>query len=137
MLRFTVGLMFVAASLLLTAWLTLHWGILPRIEQWRPQIEAQAGRALGVPVRIGRIEAHTRGWVPTFQLHDVTLLDAQQRTALQLPRVAAAISPQSLFALELRFDQLLIEGMAPADALAAAQAEIDEAIEIYNEGAFG
>ena len=110
LLRYAIGLLFVAASLLLTVWLTLHWGILPRIEQWRPQIEAQASRALGVPVRIGRIEARSSGWVPSFELHDVTLLDAQQRTALQLPRIVAAISPQSLLALELRFEQLLIEG---------------------------
>ena len=57
LLRFVLGLLFVVASLVLTAWLTLHWGILPRIEQWRPQLEAQASRALGVPVRIGAIRA--------------------------------------------------------------------------------
>ncbi|WP_298833622.1 YhdP family protein [uncultured Piscinibacter sp.] len=110
LLRYTIGLLFVASSLLLTVWLTLHWGILPRIEQWRPQIEMQASRVLGVPVRIGRIEASSSGWVPRFELHDVTLLDAQQRAALQLPRVVAAISPQSLVALELRFEQLLVDG---------------------------
>jgi uncharacterized protein (TIGR02099 family) len=110
MLRLAIGLVFVLASLLLTLWLTLHWGILPRIEQWRPQIEAQASRALGVPVRISGIVAASRGWVPSFELRDVSLLDAQQRVALQLPRVAAAISPRSLLALELRFDQLLVEG---------------------------
>ena len=38
-LKAAIGLLFVAASLVLTLWLTLHWGILPRIEQWRPQIE--------------------------------------------------------------------------------------------------
>jgi uncharacterized protein (TIGR02099 family) len=109
-LRLVLGLVFVVSSLVLTAWLTLHWGILPRIEQWRPRIEAQASTALGVPVRIGRIVASSSGWVPRFELHDVTLLDARQRTALQLPRVVAALSPQSLIAFELRFDQLLIEG---------------------------
>jgi len=109
-LRLVLGLVFVVSSLVLTAWLTLHWGILPRIEQWRPRIEAQASAALGVPVRIGRIVASSSGWVPRFEFHDVTLLDARQRTALQLPRVVAALSPQSLFAFELRFDQLLIEG---------------------------
>lgn len=109
-LKAAIGLLFVAASLVLTLWLTLHWGILPRIEQWRPQIEAQASAALGIPVRIGRIEATSSGWVPRFELRDVTLLDAQQRPALQLPRVVAAISPQSLVAFELRFEQLLVEG---------------------------
>ncbi len=110
LLRFALGLVIVAASLCLTLWLTLYWGILPRIEQWRPQIEAQASRALGVPVRIGALSAESRGWVPGFELRDVTLLDAQQRPALQLPRVVATLSPSSLWAFELRFEQLLIEG---------------------------
>ena len=110
LLRFVLGLLFVASSLVLTGWLTLHWGILPRIEQWRPQIEAQASKALGVPVRIGRISAGSSGWVPSFEFKEVTLLDAQQRPALQLPRVLASISPQSVLAFELRFEQLLIEG---------------------------
>ncbi len=109
-LKAVIGGMFVAASLVLTLWLTLHWGILPRIEQWRPQVEAQASAALGLPVRIGGIQATSSGWVPRFELRDVVLHDAQNRPALQLPRVVAAISPQSLVALELRFDQLLIEG---------------------------
>jgi uncharacterized protein (TIGR02099 family) len=95
---------------LLIAWLILHWGILPRIEQWRPQIEARASEALGIPVRIGAIEVRSGSWVPAVELRDVRLLDAQQRPALQLPRVAAALSPRSLLSFELRFAQLLIEG---------------------------
>jgi len=43
-------------SLLLIAWLTLHWGILPQAPQWRPQIEQRASKALGIPVHIGSIE---------------------------------------------------------------------------------
>ncbi len=108
--RLLLGLFLAAASLLLIAWLTLYWGILPRIEQWRPQIEVRASAMLGVPVRIGAIEVRSGGWVPAFELRDVRLLDAEQRPALQLPRVAAAVSPRSLLSLELRFEQLLIEG---------------------------
>jgi uncharacterized protein (TIGR02099 family) len=108
--RSVLGLVVLAWSLLLIGWLTLHWGILPRIEQWRPQIEARASAALGVPVRIGAIEIRSGSWVPAFELRDVTLLDGEQRVALQLPRVAAAISPKSLLSFQLRFDQLLIEG---------------------------
>ena len=59
MLRFSLGLVLVLAGLCLTLWLTVYWGILPRIEQWRPQLEAQATRALGVPVRIGAIRAES------------------------------------------------------------------------------
>lgn len=99
-----------ALGVLLIAWLTLHWAILPRIEQWRPQVEARASQALGLPVRIGAIEVRSGGWVPAIELRDVRLLDAAQRPALQLPRVSAAVSARSLLSLELRFEQLLVEG---------------------------
>ncbi|MBC7730522.1 MAG: TIGR02099 family protein [Bacteriovorax sp.] len=109
-MRFLVGAVIVIWSVLLVAWLALHWWILPHIEQWRGPIEMQASRALGVPLRIGQIEVRSSGWVPSVELREVQLLDAQQRTALRLPRVFAAISPRSLLSFELRFEQLLIDG---------------------------
>ena len=96
-------------SLLLIAWLTLHWGILNHIEQWRPEIQTRASAALGTAVQIGRIEAVTSGWMPTVHLRDVVLLDAAGRPALRLPRVSAVLSPRSLVVFDLRLDQLLIE----------------------------
>ena len=108
--RVTIAVVMVAWGLLLVAWLALHWWILPHIQQWRGPLEAQASRVLGVPVRIGRIEVRASGWVPSFELQEVLLLDARQQPALRLPRVFAAISPRSLLALELRFEQLLIDG---------------------------
>lgn len=105
-----LGLVIAVGSLLLIAWLTLHWGILPHIADWREPIEQRASRALGVPVRIGDIAVRSGGWVPSFELREVVLLDANQRPALRLPRVFAAISPRSLLSLELRFEQLLIDG---------------------------
>jgi uncharacterized protein (TIGR02099 family) len=111
-LRIAFGMLFGAWSLLLLAWLTLHWGILPRIEQWRPQIEARASQALGVPVAIGAIQVRSSGWVPAFELSDVVLKDRQQHEALRLPKVSAALSARSLLAFELRFEQLHIEGAA-------------------------
>jgi uncharacterized protein (TIGR02099 family) len=108
--RSLLGLLLLAWSLLLIAWLTLHWGILPHIQQWREPIEARASKALGLAVRIGNIEVRSSGWVPSFELREVTLLDAQNRPALHLPRVFAAVSPRSLLSLEPRFAQLLIDG---------------------------
>lgn len=102
--------LFAAWSLCLVAWLTLHWGILPRLDEWRPRIEAHASQALGAPVQIGRIEVRSSGWVPALELHEVVLRDQRGREALRLPRVAAALSVPSLLALHLRFEQLLIDG---------------------------
>jgi uncharacterized protein YhdP len=108
--RVLAGMVIAAWSLLLVAWLTLHWGILPHIQQWRPQIEERASRALGVPVRIGNIDVRSSGWIPTLELSQVELQDNRGAAALKLPRVVAALSAQSLFALEPRFEQLLVDG---------------------------
>ena len=109
-LRLLVGVLLLSWSLLLAAWLTLHWGILPRIDEWRPRIEALASRSLGVAVRIGEIQVRSRGWIPAAQLRDVVLLDRSGREALRLPEVHAALSVPSLMAFRLRFEQLLIDG---------------------------
>jgi len=108
--RVLFGLVTLAWSLLLIAWLTLHWGILPHIQQWREPIQERASKALGVPVRIGQIAVRSSGWVPALELREVVLLGVDQRPALRLPRVFAAVSPRSLLSLELRFEQLLIDG---------------------------
>ena len=107
--RVAGGVLLAAWTLALLAWLTLHWWILPRLDEWRPTIAAQAGRALGHPVQIGRIAVHSSGWVPAFVLHEVVLHDAQGREALRLPQVSAALSLPPLLAGQLRFAQLLVE----------------------------
>ncbi len=108
--RLAAGLLLLLWSLALLVWLTLHWGILPRLDDWRPRIEAQATRALGQTVQIGRIGVRSSGWVPAFDLEQVVLRDSAGREALRLPRVSAALSVTSLLALQLRFEQLLVDG---------------------------
>ena len=108
-LKLLVGVVLLLWSLLLAAWLTLHWGILPHIDDYRGRIEQLASRSLGAPVHIGAIVVRSGSWVPAAELRDVVLLDPHGREALRLPRVAAALSVPSLLALQLRFEQLLID----------------------------
>ena len=88
-------------------WGGLHGWIVPRIDELRPLLERQATLRVGVPVRICSIAAQSRGLLPTFEMHDVSLLDAQGRVALRLPRVVGTLSPGSLW--NLGFEQLFIE----------------------------
>ncbi len=90
------------------AWGALHGWIVPRIDDWRPALEREASRVLGVQVRIGAITAHSSALMPSFELSGVVLLDAQAREALRLNRVVVALSPRSL--LDLGMEQLYIEG---------------------------
>ena len=99
--------MLVVLLALAAAWGTLHGWIVPRIGDYRVQLQEQAGRALGVPVRIGTLSARSDGLIPALELGDVALLDAQGRAALSLPRVVVALSPRSLW--RFGFEQLYIE----------------------------
>ncbi len=110
LLRIGGWTVFSAWTLLLLAWLTLHWVILPRLDDWRPRLEAYVSLAVGHTVQIGGIEARSSGWVPAMALTDVRLLDARGREALRLPRVSASLSVPALLSMRLRFDQLLIDG---------------------------
>lgn len=106
--RWGLGLLLALWLLLAAAWGALHGWIVPRIGDFRPQLEAQAQRALGVPVRIAGISARSVGFFPTVELTGVALLDPEGREALRLPRVVVALSPRSL--LRLGFEQIFIEG---------------------------
>ena len=105
--RWSLGCLLALWLLLTVAWGALHGWIVPRIGEFRPQLEAQAARALGIPVRIGSIMARSEGLIPSIELSNVALLDPQGRAALQLPRVVVALSPRSL--LHWGFEQLYIE----------------------------
>ena len=94
---------------MLLAWGVLHWAILPHIDDWRPRLEQEASKSLGIQLRIGSIHVSSGGWVPALELREVRILDPQGREALRLPRVAAALSSRSLLAFHLRFEQLLID----------------------------
>jgi uncharacterized protein YhdP len=105
--RIALGLVLAFWILFAAAWAVLHGWIVPRIADFRPRLETAATQALGVPVRIGQITARSGGLIPSFELRDVTLLDAQGRAALSLPRVLAAVSPSSLW--HLGFEQIYID----------------------------
>lgn len=97
----------VTGLVLALAWASLHFWIVPRIDEFRPALERLARQSLGVPVRIGSLSAQSSGWVPSFELRDIALLDPEERPALVLPKVVVALSLRS--ALLLKLDQLVLD----------------------------
>lgn len=103
----------VAWGLAVLGWGALHVWIVPRIDQWRPDLAQWATSALGVPVEIGALHAdsgspdHPLSPVLVLTLQEVRLLDARGQPALSLPQVRLALSAGSL--LRGGFDQLVIE----------------------------
>lgn len=106
--RWLLALLLLCALLLGLGWALLHWMIVPRIDEFRPALQNLARQATGLQIEIGGLQARSRGLMPSFELNQVTLLDAQGQAALRLPRVLVAISPRSVAKLGL--EQLVIEG---------------------------
>lgn len=88
--------------------LVARYYLLPRIDDWRPDIEAAAGAALHAPVSVSRIEADWQGLNPRLSLWDVVLQDQQGRTALVLPQVEVVLSWTTLLAWQPRLHSLTV-----------------------------
>jgi hypothetical protein len=83
------------------SWIVLHGWIVPRIGEFRPRLEIEASKALGVPVRIGEITAHSQGMIPVIR---VARCDPARRPgprSVALPRLLGALSPSSIWGLGL------------------------------------
>ena len=106
-LRAIAWMMLVAGCVVGMAWAALHFWIVPRIEDFRPKLENLATQTIGVPVQMGKLLAVSSGWMPTFEIHDLALLDPEGRRALTLPKIVFAISARSV--LDLGVEQLVID----------------------------
>jgi uncharacterized protein (TIGR02099 family) len=81
---------------------------MPRIDQWRGQIEAAATQMLKRQVTIGHIESGWQGFNPRVQLTDVQLHDASGAVALTLPQVQAVMSWTSVPLLQPHLKSLVV-----------------------------
>ena len=89
---------------LLLAWLVfvglvlaLRYVVLPKVDDYQVEIEQAATRAVGQPVKIGKIAAHWRGLNPDLVLDAVEVFDAQGLPAFSLARVESVLSWQTLW----------------------------------------
>lgn len=88
---------------------TLKLWVMPKIEEYRPDIISRLSQAIGQEVTIAELQADWQGWNPRFRFRDLQIKDAKGQTVLQLPQVSATVSWRSLFALDLRLLSLDIE----------------------------
>ncbi|MFY3903309.1 DUF3971 domain-containing protein, partial [Achromobacter xylosoxidans] len=89
--------------------LGVRYWVLPRVDQWRPQIEAYASQALGARVAIGAIRADWQGLNPKLELSAVQVYDDVPEPVLSLPSVSAVLAWRSLFTLSPTLLRLRVE----------------------------
>ena len=99
-------------AVVLAACLGLRYLVLPKVDQWRPQIEHYASQAVGAPVRIGSIAADWSGLNPRLHLSAVQFYDGPDKTqpAVALPSVDAVLAWRSVLRMTPRLLSLRIEG---------------------------
>ena len=88
------------------AFLALRYVVLPRVEDYRPDIEAALTRATGLKVSIGSVQAGWDGLRPDLDLRAVKVFDAKGRAALTLPYVSVTLSWRSIPFGQLHLHQL-------------------------------
>lgn len=96
LLMWAMRLLMLVWTLLLFAWLGLHYVIVPRISEAKPWLEQTLSGSLGIKVRIGQLQARTNGLIPSVDISDIELVDSKGRSALMLSTVSVAFSPASL-----------------------------------------
>lgn len=105
-------LLYLLVTLLFAAgvgYLGLRHYFWPRLDQWRPMLEARLTDALGKPVSIAEIRTGFDGLLPRLSLERVRVLDADGGAAAEAARVTAVLSPRTLFAGEPRLALLELE----------------------------
>ena len=105
-LEVLAGALFFAFAVLVLA---LRFWILPDIERYREPIVSLVSRTVGLPVKVGAIEAGWLGLRPQITFYDVRVYDAAGREALALPTVDHVISWRSLARGALRLNSLIID----------------------------
>ena len=105
-LLFLLALALFAAGL---AYLGLRHYVWPRLDDWRPALEARLSSAAGRPVSIGRIETGFDGLLPRLSIERLSIEGDDGAAALEAGRVTAVISPRTLFARSPRLALLELE----------------------------
>ncbi len=91
--------------------LTVRYGVLPRINTWRPQIEQHLSSALDVQVTLGDITADWSGLNPTLSISNLKVDDADGLPVLNVPNAFALVSWRSILAMDLQLARLEINGI--------------------------
>ena len=71
--------------------LALRYWVLPKVAEYRSDVEQHASKVLGQRITIGAIDADWQGLRPELLLANVTVFDHDGRAALTLPAVEATL----------------------------------------------
>ncbi|HEY1996218.1 YhdP family protein [Paraburkholderia sp.] len=96
---------FIAASL----FLGLRYGVLPRVDSFRPRIEALVSEKIHAQLEIGKLSPHWTGFQPGIDVTDLTIRDHEGHVALNIPHAQATVAWRSLWQLRPILSSLIVD----------------------------
>ena len=95
---------------LLALYVSLGRELMPLLAEYRVEVEREAGKAVGLPLRIGRLEGSWRDFGPLLVAHDVELGEGSTRVHLQTLRVKPDVIT-GLLERRLEISRIELEGL--------------------------
>lgn len=95
-LKVTLAAAFVVYCVAAGVFLGLRYVVLPRIDDFRPRIEALVSDKLHARVHIDKLAPHWSGFEPGIDVTGLTIRDSQGQLALAVPHATATVSWRSL-----------------------------------------
>lgn len=99
------------AVLMAGAIASMIW-LMPRVDQYRPELTRALSRLLARPVTIGRLQAQWQQGQPMLQIQDLRIQATPGTTVLTLPSIQATLSWSSLWVGEPRFSRIALTGLS-------------------------
>lgn len=98
-------LYFIAAGL----FLGLRYVLLPRVDAFRPRIEATVSDKLHTQFTIGKLAPHWSGFQPGLDVTDLVIRDQEGKPALTIPHATATLSWKSLWQFHPALSSLIVD----------------------------
>ena len=108
-LRVVLVTVIVAYFLIAAGLLAARYYVLPRVDQWRPDIEKALSQAVGTPVSFDAISADWRGLNANLTLTNLTIKDEDGVAQLGIPQTQAILSWRSLLSMQPVFRYIGVE----------------------------
>lgn len=104
-LTFALIVYFIATGL----FLGLRYVVLPRVDAFRPRIEAAISDRLRTQLTIGSLAPHWSGFQPGVDVTNLVIRDHDGRPALTIPRATATVAWRSLWQFHPILSSLIVE----------------------------
>ena len=117
-LKFALAVAFLVYFTVAALFIGLRYVLLPRIDDFRPRIEALVSQRLHADVRIGKLAPYWSGFQPGIDVTGLDIRDAHGDRALSVPHATATLSWGALLRAKPALASLVIER---PDVLAARE----------------